>query len=125
MIDLDEVIKIHEKLIEEFGGAQGLRNKGLLESALESPFQTFGGKELLPTPEEKAAALLENLVKNHPFVDGNKRIGYTVFRLFLMAHGKDIEAPEAEKYAFVIDIASGKLVFEEILTWAKNHLKDL
>lgn len=72
MIALDEVERIHEILIDKFGGKKGLRDKGLLESSIQRPFQTFDQKELYPEPVDKAAAILENIISNHPFVDGNK-----------------------------------------------------
>ena len=81
MISFQEVVIIHTVLIEKFGGIQGIRDTGALESALNRPNQTFEGKELYPTLLEKVAALLESLVKNHPFNDVNKRIGYTICRL--------------------------------------------
>lgn len=81
MIPEREVLEIHAILIEEFGGANGIRDKALLDSALNRPFQTFDGTELYPTPMDKAAAILESVVKNHPFSDGNKRMGYVLARL--------------------------------------------
>ena len=76
MISLKEVLYLHEQSIKDFGGSHGIRDHGLLESAIERPNATFGGEELYPTIFLKAAALLESIVKNHPFVDGNKRTGW-------------------------------------------------
>ena len=84
MIPVTEALRIHEILIERFGGIKGVRDLELLKSSLNRPLQTFDGKELYPTITEKAAALLESLIKNHPFHDGNKRIGYTMCRLILL-----------------------------------------
>jgi death-on-curing protein len=84
LISEREVLEIHTILIEEFGGANGVRDEELLDSALNRPFQTFDGAELYPTPIDKAAAILESVVKNHPFSDGNKRTGYVLARLLLM-----------------------------------------
>ena len=120
MITFAEAIKIHSILIDRFGGSNGLRDKGLLESALTRPFQTFDGKELYPTPIEKAAAILESIVKNHPFIDGNKRTGYVLARLILMDNGFDINASQEQKYKFVIRISKGELNFEQILEWLKD-----
>ena len=92
MIDLQEVFEIHQVLIQEFGGSQGVRDEGLLKSAIERPFSGFGETEFYPTPEEKASAILESVIKNHPFIDGNKRTGYVLMRLILMQFGKDIVA---------------------------------
>lgn len=79
-----QIIIIHEQLIKETGGASGLRDEGMLESALNIPFQTFGGKDLYPSLQQKAARLCFGLVKNHPFVDGNKRIGAHAMLVFLV-----------------------------------------
>ena len=84
MIDIYDVKLIHQILIEKFGGSHGIRDRKLLESALARPFQTFDTKDLYLTPIEKAAALLESILINHPFIDGNKRIGYVLMRLFLI-----------------------------------------
>ena len=117
---VQEVITIHQILIEKFGGATGIRDRGLLESSVLRPFSTFDSKELYPTTVEKAAAIAESIIKNHPFTDGNKRIGYTLMRLFLLNDGIDISATEDEKYSFIIQIAEGKLSFEEIKMWIKS-----
>ena len=80
--DVDQVIKLHSSLITKTGGMDGLRDKNLLDSALKSPFQTFGGKELYPDIYDKAAQLCYSLIENHPFADGNKRIGVHLTLLF-------------------------------------------
>jgi death-on-curing protein len=84
MINIQDAIHVHEILIDKFGGAKGVRDLSLLESALSRPFQTFDQKDLYPTPIEKSAALIESILINHPFIDGNKRIGYVLMRLLLM-----------------------------------------
>ena len=76
MIDINEVEKIHDILLENFGGAKGIRDKGALESAINRPYQTFDGQELYPSPIDKAAAIFESIISNHPFIDGNKRTAY-------------------------------------------------
>src|SRR5690348_10413515 len=108
MITPSQAEQIHKILIEQFGGTLGLRDSGALASALSRPFQTFEGKELYPTAIQKAASLIESILSNHPFIDGNKRTGYVLMRLFLVDHGYDIKATQDEKYNFVIRIASGK-----------------
>jgi death-on-curing protein len=124
MIDYQEVLEIHQVLIREFGGSQGVRDENGLKSALERPFSGFGETEFYPNPEEKAGAILESIVKNHPFIDGNKRTGYVLMRLVLMNFDKDIQATQGEKYDFVIAVASGQLDFQEIVTWIKQRTTD-
>ena len=125
MIDIEEVLKIHNFLIDEFGGGRGLRDKALLESALSRPFATFSGEELYKTPIEKAAAIFESIIKNHPFQDGNKRIAYVMLRLILMNSGFDITSDEEEKYEFVIKPASGELTIEQVKKWIGDHTKKI
>jgi death-on-curing protein len=120
MINYQEVIEIHRILIQKFGGLQGIRDQNALKSAIIRPFGGYDNVEFYPTTEEKAAAILESIVKNHPFIDGNKRSGYVLMRLTLMNHGKDVNATQEEKYAFIIAIASGKLDFQQIADWIKQ-----
>ena len=123
MISIQEVEKLHNVLIDTFGGTRGVRDLVALQSALSRPFQTFDSAQLYPSVLEKAASLLESLLNNHPFVDGNKRTGYVLTRLFLLNNNYDIEATQQEKYDFIIDIASGKTRYEEILMWFESHCK--
>jgi len=124
MITLKEALAIHELAIENFGGSYGVRDMNLLESAIGRPYVTFDGQELYPNPVDKAAAIIESIVKNHPFSDGNKRTGYVLMRLILLKSQFDIEATEKEKYDFVIKIAEGKLNLDEIKSWIENKLKE-
>ncbi len=96
MIELTEVLAIHQRLLDEFGGAAGVRNMAGLKSALERPFSGFGNSEFYPEPEQKAAAILESIVSNHPFIDGNKRTGYVLMRLLLLENGRDVQASQDE-----------------------------
>ena len=121
MISISVAILIQDILIEKFGGARGIRDRGLLESALSRPFQTFDNRDLYPTVIEKAAALIESIINNHPFIDGNKRIGYVLLRLFLIENDFDLEANQNEKYDFVINIASQKIDFDQVCIWIINH----
>lgn len=117
MISLKEVEHIHEILINTFGGVHGIRDMESLKSAIERPFQTFDSKDLYPSIIEKAASLIESILVNHPFVDGNKRTGYTLLRIFLLINNLDISATQDNKYEFVINIASGVLKFDGIVSW--------
>ncbi len=121
MISVKEVEEVHQILIDMFGGAQGIRDLVALESALARPFQTFGGDELHPTPIHKAASLIESILINHPFIDGNKRTGYVLMRMLLISSGFDIHATLDQKYEFVIGIASGAIKFESIVEWLTLH----
>jgi death-on-curing protein len=117
MISIENAIKIQNVLIDKFGGTSGVRDKKLLESALARPYQTFDKKELYKSPIEKASALIESIITNHPFIDGNKRFGYVAMRLLLLEAGLDIKATEDKKYEFVISIAKGELKFSGICDW--------
>src|SRR6187402_3120550 len=108
MIEISEVERIHDILVERFGGAKGIRDKGILESAIGRPFQTFDDKDLYPDPVEKAAAIFESIISNHPFVDGNKRTAYVLMRLILKRNQLDIEVNQNVKYDFVIRAAKGE-----------------
>jgi len=123
IFEIDEVLAIHRLLIEEFGGSLGIRDHGLLEAALSRPMQTFDGNDLYPTPEEKAAAVFESVVVNHPFFDGNKRLGYVLMRMILLAAEINIQASQEDKYQMVIRVAKGDLNFEGIIQWIKEKSK--
>jgi death-on-curing protein len=122
MISTKEVERFHQILITTFGGSPGIRDFSALESALARPFQTFDNDDLHPTPVHKAASLIESILINHPFVDGNKRTGYVLMRIYLMDNGLDIHATQEEKYNFVISIASGAIKFDGIFEWLTKHV---
>ncbi len=122
MIGLNEVKNIHDILIDNFGGVKGLRDSAVLESAINRPYQTFDGNDLYKNPTEKAAAIFESIISNHPFIDGNKRTAYVLMRLTLRKYGFDIQASQSDKYEFVIKAAKGELSFEEILEWIEQNL---
>lgn len=117
---LEDALIVHEAVLKQEGGSAGIREIESLEAALARPFGGFGDHEFYPTPEEKAAAILESVLLNHPFVDGNKRTGYVLMRMILKAYNRDIAIPENDRYDFVIQVASGNLSFEEIVTWIRN-----
>jgi death on curing protein len=122
MIELRDALNIHDILIDKFGGGRGVRDLGLLESALHRPFATFENQELYPSPIEKAAAVLESILINHPFIDGNKRTAYVLMRLMLLEGGYDINAKQDEKYYMVTTASTGEIRFEEIKNWIHTHL---
>jgi death-on-curing protein len=119
MISLEEALAIHMELIEATGGAHGVRDRGGLEAALARPFATFAGEDLYPDAVAKAAALLESVVKNHPFVDGNKRAGYTLGRLILISYDLDLHATDDEEYDMVIRVATGSMDVDAIEAWLR------
>jgi death-on-curing protein len=112
MITKQDVLFFHELSIQKFGGALGIRDEGYLESAIERPYSTFGGEELYPTPFEKAAAILESILKNHPFVDGNKRTAFIACDAMLRIHNLVLTLSDKESYQFVIDVATSQISFE-------------
>ena len=117
----EKVLLLHRLLIEATGGTDGVRDIGLLDSALESAYATFDGKELFPSKEEKAARLGVGLVSNHAFVDGNKRIGMYVLLSFLEVNGIQIEATNEEVVEAGLALARGDMKYEGLLTWILEH----
>jgi death on curing protein len=121
MILIDDILKLHEASIDDYGGAKGVRDIGLLESAIARPFQTFGEKNLYKTTFEMAAALGESLIINHPFIDGNKRTGLVGMLSLLFEYNIQLKATEEEMYDITIKISTGEIKFEEIVIWLKNN----
>lgn len=117
----DKVLLLHQLIIESSGGTAGVRDFNLLDSAINNAYQTFDGKDLYPSKEEKAASLAFSLVSNHAFVDGNKRIGILVMLSFLKMNGIQIEFKEKELIDLGINIAKGACSYEQILEWIKSH----
>ena len=117
----EKVLLLHRLLIEATGGTDGVRDIGLLDSALESAYATFDGKELFPSKEEKAARLGVGLVSNHAFVDGNKRIGMYVLLSFLEVNGVRIEAANEEVVEVGLALARGDMKYEGLLAWILEH----
>lgn len=116
-----QVIFLHSSLIEATGGTDGVRDIGLLESALEAPFQTFDGKDLYPALIQKAVRLGQSLISNHPFVDGNKRIGIHTMLVFLAANGVEIECTQKELIDVGLSLADGTMNAEKLLIWLSSH----
>ena len=116
-----QVLMLHAQLIKETGGSDGIRDNGLLDSALESPFQSFGGEELYLSIQSKAARLCYGLVKNHAMIDGNKRIGAHAMLVFLAVNGYELKYTQKELVNLILDVADGKKEYEDILSWIVRH----
>ena len=119
---LQEVLQLHRRVIEESGGSKGIRDLGALESALAQPRMTFGGEDLNPTVIEKAAALGFSVVENHPFLDGNKRVGHAAMETFLVLNGFEIDAPPEEQEKVILAVAAGELERNEFTAWLGAHI---
>ena len=117
----EQVLSIHSSLIEATGGTDGVRDNGLLGSALESPFQTFDGNDLYPALIQKAARLGYALVANHPFIDGNKRIGVHTMLVFLALNGVEIGCTQTELVEIGLLLANGKMSAEKLTVWLSLH----
>lgn len=117
----EKVLLLHQVLAQATGGSIGVRDEGLLESALETAFSTFGGAELYPSKEEKAARLGFNLISNHAFVDGNKRIGMYVMLTFLEVNGIRMDCTNADVVHAGLSVADGSMDYEGLLAWVREH----
>ncbi len=117
----EKVLLLHQLISEETGGDVGVRDVGLLESALQNVFATFDGEELYKTKEEKGARLGYSLISNHAFVDGNKRIGVYVMLTFLETNGIEISCTNEDVVEIGLGVASGKFSYEQLLEWVREH----
>lgn len=115
-ISLDEVLELHADQISSFGGTPGVRDEGLLDSALAQPQATFGGQFLHPTISEQAAAYLYHIAMNHPFIDGNKRTAFAVMDTFLRLNGCALNLTDDRAYDLVMRVARGTMTKEELST---------
>jgi death-on-curing protein len=118
-----QILTLHSQLIQETGGSDGVRDEKLLESALETPFQSFGGEELYPSTQAKGARLCYGLVKNHAMVDGNKRIGAHAMLVFLALNGYELSYTQKELSDAILDVAAGHMSCDELLNWIIEHQK--
>jgi death-on-curing protein len=121
-VTLAEVLELYQRVVEATGGSLGIRDLHGLESALAQPRMTFEGDDLYPSMVEKAAALAFSLIKNHPFVDGNKRLGHAAMELFLLMNGFEISAPTDEQERLILRVASGDAGREELVGWLERHV---
>ena len=117
----EQTLLIHSYLIEVSGGTEGLRDEAALESALRAPFQTFGGEDLYPGKLRKAAALCFGLIQNHPFVDGNKRIGVHLCDVFLELNGIKLDYTDEDLVQLGLSVADGSWGMPDILAWLMRH----
>jgi death-on-curing protein len=122
---LDEVIELHARVMSQSGGAPGVRDMNALDSALVQPQMSFGGKELHPTIAEKAAALCYSLVMNHPFVDGNKRVGHAATETFLVLNGWELDASVDESEQTIMELAASTLSRQQLLNWISARLRPM
>jgi death-on-curing protein len=124
-LTLGEVLDLHRRVIEQAGGGDGVRDLGGVESAIAQPQMAFGGDELYPTIESKATALCFSLVMNHPFVDGNKRIGHAAMETFLVINGFEMAADVDDAEEIILTLAAGELTREELLEWVTSNVRRL
>ena len=117
----DKVKLLHQLLAEATGGSIGVRDEGLLDSALESAFSGFGAQEFYPSKEEKGARLGYALISNHAFVDGNRRIGIYIMLTFLEMNGIRIQCTDEELVHIGLSVADGSMKYEDLLQWVRDH----
>lgn len=117
----EQILLLHEQLVIDSGGSTGLRNEALLDSALHAPFQTFDSHDVYPSLQQKACQLCYGLVKNHPFIDGNKRTGVHVMLVFLSLNGIELEYTQEELSSIILSVADGTASNQDLLTWIFSH----
>ena len=124
-LSLAEVLKLHDLIIKQTGGSEGLRDLGMLESSLGQPRQTFAGQNLYSTLAGKTSALGFSLIMNHPFIDGNKRIGHASVDAFLMLNGSELFASVDDGESEILAVAAGQRSREQFQEWIEQHLRPL
>ena len=117
----EQILMLHTQLIQQTGGSDGVGDYNFLDAALETPFQSFGGAELYPTIQAKAARLGYGLIKNHCMIDGNKRIGTHAMLVFLALNGIELKYTQKELYETILDVAAGNIEYEGLLQWVLDH----
>lgn len=121
-ISKEQVLSLHSELVADFGGSDSIRDEAMLDSALNAPFQTFEGVDLYPGVIEKATRIGYGLVKNHPFVDGNKRIGTHIMLVFLSLNNILLEYEDDDLIDVILSIASGNIDDKKLREWIENHI---
>jgi len=124
-ISLSQALELHRRIIEQSGGTPGILNLGALESALLQPRMTFGGEDLYPTLAEKAAALAFSIIRNHPFIDGNKRTGHAAMEVFLILNGHEVWSSVDDAERIILRVASGEMGREQFADWIEARLHPL
>ena len=124
-LTLPEILHLYDHIISSSGGTHGIRDFGALESALSQPRFTFDQNDLYPDIVSKAAALCFSLIMNHPFIDGNKRIGHAAMETFLILNGYEIDATTDDQEQIILDLAAGKITRQVFATWLKNHIRQI
>jgi len=120
-----QVLILHERMIQKYGGSSGVRDMGMLESAVGRPFATFGGEDLYPDVFMKAGAFIQSIVKNHPFIDGNKRTAFTGTITFLLANKAIVSTNADQVVKFMLRVANENLSVDEIAAWLKKRTKNV
>jgi len=121
-LSVAEILDLHRRVIQQSGGAEGLRDRGGLLSAVAQPKMTFGGDELYASVIDKAAVLAVSLSQNHPFVDGNKRVAHAAMEVFLVLNGQEVEASVDEQERLMMELAAGNLGREDVVEWLSAHV---
>jgi death-on-curing protein len=121
-LTIEQIIELHRLTIRRSGGSGGLRDQNALESSIAQPMMTFDGADLYSTVAAKAGALAHALIQNHPFIDGNKRIGHAAMEVFLVINGYEIEASVDEHEELILSVASGKRNRQDLIEWVENHI---
>jgi death-on-curing protein len=122
-LSLEEVLELHRLVLRQSGGLEGVRDLGGLESAVAQPQMTFDGQDLYPCLPTKATALGFSLIRNHPFVDGNKRIGHLAMEMFLVLNGHELDAGVDEQERIILGLAAGELSREEFAGWVRSSMR--
>lgn len=116
-----QILMLHQQLVEQTGGSDGIRDDGLLDSALSAPFQSFDNTDVYPSLQQKAARLCFGLVKNHPFVDGNKRIGAHAMLVFLAVNGVELTYTQTQLSDIILQVAADEKAYPDLLDWLLCH----
>jgi len=125
IISLRQVLLLHEYMVRKYGGSSGVRDLNMLKSAVHRPFATFAGQDLYQNIYLKSGALIQSIVKNHPFLDGNKRTAFSASFIFLKNNGILITASQNKVVSLMVDVANKNLSVDEISSWLKKHTRKI